>query len=130
MKIKKRFVTLIEMMIVMFLIALIGGVIAYNTRGIFDEGKAFKTKESIKQLTIILNLKAAEDPKFIDHIDSWRDVVKSSPLVHNPNNLIKDGWGDDFDVTVDDNVIKVHSKKYDDYKRSHPTMFSDEGVQQ
>ncbi len=43
----KRCVTLIEMMIVMFLISLITGVIAYYYRGSLDEGKAFKTKAAL-----------------------------------------------------------------------------------
>ena len=50
MKIKRHFVTLIEMMIVMFLIMLITGVIAYNYRGSLDEGKAFKTRAGIEKV--------------------------------------------------------------------------------
>ncbi len=47
---KRRYITLIEIMIVMFLIALITGVLAYNYRGSLDEGKAFKTKTGLAML--------------------------------------------------------------------------------
>ena len=60
-KIKRRYITLIEIMIVMFLIALITGVVAYNYRGSLDEGKAFKTRAAIDKLETILNLKVSEN---------------------------------------------------------------------
>lgn len=124
MKIKRRYVTLIEMMIVMFLIALIIGVIAYNYRGSLDEGKAFKTKVGIEKLETILNLRAAEEPGVMDHIENeWKRVVIESPLVQNPSALIKDGWGYEYKVSVQNNVIEIHSDKYDDYQRTHNTLF-------
>lgn len=129
-KIKKRYITLIEIMIVMFLIALITGVIAYNYRGSLDEGKAFKTKAAIEKLETILNLRVAEDPGLQDSISSpqvWQDIVKNSPLVSNANALLKDGWGGDFNVSTDNSgAIRVHSRKYDDYVSSHQTMFGHE----
>src|SRR5438552_2150021 len=100
-KFERRYLTLIEMMIVMFLIALIMGVIAYNYSGTLEEGKAFKTKAGIEKLGTILNLAAAENPDILNDIDgSWQDVVKSSPLVQSPNSLIRDGWGQVYQVTV------------------------------
>lgn len=130
--IKRRFITLIEIMIVMFLIALITGVVAYNYRGTLDEGKAFKTKTGIEKLSTILNLKAADDPSILNNIDTeWKAVVRTSPLVQNPDALIKDGWGSDYEVSVDDNgVIRIKSEKYEDYKKTHKTMFGNEGEQQ
>ncbi len=47
---KRRFITLIEMMIVMFLIALITGVIAYNVKGSLDQGKSSRQKLALKKL--------------------------------------------------------------------------------
>jgi general secretion pathway protein G len=125
--IKKRFITLIEIMIVMFLIALITGVLAYNFRGTLDEGKAFKTKAAIERVETILNLKVSENSDLLNNITSeWQEIVKSSPLVSNPDALIRDGWGSPFEVSVDDGVVKVRSQKYDDYTRSHQTMFGQE----
>lgn len=122
---KRRFVTLIEMMIVMFLIALITGVIAYNYRGSLEEGKAFKTKAGMEKVTTILNLRAAEDPDLMSNIENkWQDAIRNSPLVQNANALIYDGWGDVYRVTVDNGVIQVSSPKYETYRQgSTQSMF-------
>lgn len=128
MTFKRRFVTLIEMMIVMFLIALITGVVAYNYRGTLEEGKAFKSKAGIEKLQTILSLAMADNPDADFSGDGWKAYVTSSPLVQNAKALIKDGWGEDYTVETDNNTntINVHSNKFDAYKRSHATsMFKD-----
>lgn len=123
--VKRRFVTLIEMMIVMFLIALITGVVAYNYRGSLDEGKAFKTKAAIERLETILNLEAAQHPSFLQNTSLWPEIVKRSPLVQSPDALLKDGWGEDFEVTSDPSrgTIEVRSRRYEEYRNTQPTMF-------
>lgn len=124
---KRRFVTLIEMMIVMFLIALITGVVAYNYRGSLDEGKAFKTNTAITKLETILNLEVAKNPELREGIASdWKSIIKASPLVHDSNALIKDGWGEDYRVEInqESGAIEVSSSKYTEYKRSHLTLFN------
>lgn len=122
-RLKKRNVTLIEMMIVMFLIALITGVIAYNYRGSLEEGKAFKSKAGMEKLETILNLEAAKNPQLLENIDSWKDYIKSSPLVSNPDALTKDGWGGEYQVNIVEGVIKVSSPKYEEYTSRNHTMF-------
>ena len=125
---KKRYITLIEIMIVMFIIALITGVLAYNFRGSLDESKAFKTKAAIEKVETILNLKVSENPELLGNISSeWQNVVRNSPLVSNPDALIRDGWGSEFEIIVDDNgVIHVRSQKYENYVKTHQTMFGNE----
>jgi len=126
-KLKKRHVTLIEMMIVMFLIALITGVVAYNYRGSMDEGKAFKTQAAIEKLETILNLWVADHPEDLENIThSWQSIIETSPLVQNKSALTKDGWGQTYNVRVDDNIVHVHSSKYDDYKKKTKTLFRDD----
>jgi general secretion pathway protein G len=124
---KRRFITLIEIMIVMFLIALITGVIAYNFRGSLDEGKAFKTKAAIEKIEQILNLAVSENPNLQDSITSantWQEVIRRSPLVNNPDALLKDGWGGDYQVTIDESgAVRVSSQRYNDYVSTHQTMF-------
>lgn len=117
---KRRFITLIEIVIVMFLIAMITGVVAYNYTGTLEKGKAFKTEMGIKRLTDILNLAVSENPSLLQNIQSnWEGVVRHSPLVNNPNDLIKDGWGNTYDVSVDsNNNVEVHSQRFEDYKRA------------
>ncbi len=116
-QIKKRHVTLIEMMIVMFLIALITGVIAYNSRGSLDEGKSFKTKMAIEKVQAILNLKVAEDPSLFDSIGShWEQIIETSPLAQNAKALTSDGWGKKFMVTADNDGIHVESQSLVEYE--------------
>jgi type II secretory pathway pseudopilin PulG len=122
---KKRFITLIEIMIVMFLIALITGAIAYNFRGTMDEGKAFKTKVAMERVETILNLKVSENPESLNSITAdWQKVIIESPMVSNPDALIRDGWGVPFEVAVDDNgAVKVRSRQYETYRGSGKSMF-------
>lgn len=115
---QKRFVTLVEMMIVMFLIAMIVGVIAYNYTGSLEEGKAFKTKAGIEKIQTILDLYIASHPDDASDIGSkWKEIVKSSPLVKGADELIKDGWGVPYTVSRNDQdgAIIVHSDKYQKY---------------
>ncbi len=125
MKKNRRFITLIEIMIVMFLIALISGVVAYNYRGSLEEGKAFKTKTGIEKLETILNMAVAEEPDLLDDIDSgWQNIVETSPLVKSKNALIKDGWGNVYQVSIGDNgIIEVESERLNEYQRTHATLF-------
>ncbi len=123
--VKRRMITLIEIMIVMFLIALIMGVLAYNYRGSMDEGKAFKTKAAIEKIETILNLYVSEHPDQLNSVTSdWQNIIRGSPLVSNVNALLTDGWGSPFQVTLDEqSAVHVSSQKYDDYINSHQTMF-------
>lgn len=126
-KFQRRCVTLIEMMIVMFLIALITGVIAYNYRGSLDEGKAFKTKAAMEKLETVLNLEVAKNPSNRDEIaDKWKSVVQLSPIIHDAKALMTDGWGEEYQVHIDQETgaIKVDSRKYEEYLKAHPTSIS------
>lgn len=124
--IKRRFVTLIEMMIVMFLIALITGVVAYNYRGSLEEGKIFKTKTGIVKLETILNLEIAKNPELARNITSnWQAIIMNSPLVHDPASLITDGWGEPYEVSVEENgAVKVTSRRFNEYLRTHSQIDS------
>jgi general secretion pathway protein G len=115
---KRRLITLVEMMIVMFLIAMITGVIAYNYTGSLEEGKAFKTKAGIDKIQTILDLHLATHPEERDSIDTnWRGIVGNSQLVKNANELIKDGWGIEYTVSKDqNNDIEIKSEKYLQYQ--------------
>lgn len=114
-RMKKRWITLVEIMIVMFLIAMITGVIAYNYTGSLEEGKAFKTQSGIEKIKTILALEAANSS--VD-VDKWKEIVQKSPLVQNSKELIKDGWGNEYDVHLDnEGQVIVTSKKLEDYYR-------------
>lgn len=113
---KRRFITLIEMMIVMFLIAMITGVIAYNYTGSLEEGKAFKTKNGIEKIHTILDLYLATNPGA--SISNWKEIVAESPLVKNSRELVVDGWGAEYQVEEgENNSIVINSAKYNEYLR-------------
>lgn len=121
-KFQKRFITLIEMMIVMFLIAMITGVIAVNYTGSLEEGKAFKTKNGIEKINTVVDLYLASNPGAEVNVP---EIVHGSPLVKNSKELLKDGWGQDytFDTDTQGNV-KVVSTKYNEYlSKSKNSMF-------
>lgn len=123
MKIKtarRRFITLVEIMIVMILIALITGVLAVNFRGSLDEGKVFKTKVGMEKLAAVLDLAVAKDPKIAESVSDpnvWQDLVRKSALVQNPNDLIKDGWGEEYKVEVEEGRIKITSPGLENYEK-------------
>ncbi len=121
-KFTKRYITLIEIMIVMILIAMITAVIAINYQGSLDEGRAFQTKTSIDKIQTILTLAVADDPAQIDQISSdWQQLVKASPLVKDADKITHDGWGDLYEVKVEPQEdgtsrIIVRSKNLEAYQ--------------
>lgn len=122
-KTTRHFITLIEIMIVMTLIAMILGVVAYNYQGALEEGRAFETKANISKITTILTLRVANDPSAVDDLASkWKDYVKASPLAANPDKMVNDGWGEPFKVSVDQledgsNVISVKSSHLEAFEK-------------
>lgn len=116
--VKKRFITLVEMMIVMFLIAMITGVIAYNYTGSLEEGKAFKTKNGMEKIHTILDLYYAVHPDEISHVETeWKNIIGSSQLVKNSKELTLDGWGVEYKVSHsrEGGDIEISSDKYTQY---------------
>lgn len=112
---KKRALTLLEVMIVIFLITLITGVIGYNMKGSLDKGKSFKTEQAMNQLHDMLLLGLSEG-KSMDLILTQPTVVlKDLGLARDPEGLIKDGWNVPFVLTAINNKsdIKIYSKQYE-----------------
>ena len=99
---KKRALTLIEVMIVIFLITLITGAIGYNMKGSMNKGKEFRTKQAKDQLhdllLICLDESAGADAEAI--AQNPIPYLRKSGLAKNPKHLIEDGWGKKFKITV------------------------------
>lgn len=128
---KKRAITLLEVMIVILLIGLIGGVVSYNLKGTLDKGKAFRSKEGLKKLQDILNLEiqiaGRRSAEFAgkDKLDNVIECVKQSGLVSNPKSFVKDGWGRPYTITTNGNSVIVRSHKLEQYNTAH-NIISDE----
>lgn len=108
---KKRPITLIELLIVILLIGIIGGALAFNMKGSLDKGKLFKTEEGIRTIRDILYLEMAQTNDSAATVAGrWQDVVKASPLVSKADDLLKDGWGYTYKVVAKDEDIEVSSE--------------------
>jgi type II secretory pathway pseudopilin PulG len=124
---RKRYLTLIEIMIVIVLIGLIGSVVAYNMRGSLEEGKIFKTKQGGAQIYNILNLEVARGQELSDAISHWKEVVSESSLAKNGKELCKDGWGEEYQVTEQNGDIIVTSRRYTNHlRKKHPELSEEE----
>jgi type II secretory pathway pseudopilin PulG len=119
MKRRKKPLTLLEIMIVIFLIGLIGSVIGYNMKGSLDEGKAFKSEQGMAQIRDILLLEVAKGKPREDVINNAEKYLKRSGIVKDVSKMIKDGWGEKFKIQPSGNSdIKVVSEKYTKFKQA------------
>ncbi len=129
---KKQYITLIEIIVVMFFISIITGVIAYNIKGSLDEGKAFQTLETKKQLKSILELSLNNHTSIpqgqLSEVDLL-NLIGSSPFVSHPKKLLKDGWGHAFVVHFDgsSDTFTISSEAFNSYSQAHPnSLFHNE----
>lgn len=115
---KKYAMTLLEIMIVIFIIGIIGSVIGYNMRGSLDNGKAFKTKEGAKKLYEIVQLESTQDKDLQNESSLSEDIafiLKQSGLVKNVKELMRDGWGNEYQFSIEEGELRFRSAKYDAY---------------
>ncbi len=113
---KKRALTLIEIMIVIMLITLISGAIGYNMKGALSKGKVFKTKQAKEQLHDQLLLCVDEGNSFSDVARRPEYYLKELGLAKNPKKLLEDGWGTRFQISVtsDNTDFKIVSPNLPD----------------
>ncbi len=109
-----------EIMIVIFLIGLIGGVISYNMKGSMDEGRAFKSERGIEQVGDLLRLALAKGASIKDVQERPGFYLKQSGIVKDPDKLMKDGWGQTYEIvqTPGGEDLIVRSKKLLEYQAS------------
>jgi type II secretory pathway pseudopilin PulG len=119
---KKRSLTLLEIMIVIFLIGLIGSVIGYNVKGSLDEGRAFRSEQGACQIRDILLLEVAKGYPLDQVLQDKEKFLHSSGLVKDVKKLLKDGWGDSYEIVsnrygTDVIVRSTKLKAYKDKKK-------------
>jgi general secretion pathway protein G len=127
---KKRAITLLEIMIVILLIGLIGGVVSYNLKGTLDKGKAFASREGAKKLEDILNLEILQGPRTAQEIANdttdgrvvVRAAILNSGLISDRqvDKFIKDGWSEFYIIQRDGRQVTVSSRRLEAYDRAHP----------
>ncbi len=113
---KKQSLTLLEIMIVIFLIGLIGSVIGYNMKGSLEEGKAFKTERAQEQVYDILMLEVAQGAPIDEVIKNPESYLNHSGIAKKPKSLLKDGWNNLFEITAKGQNIVVRSEALKSYR--------------
>lgn len=114
---KKQTITLLEIMIVIFLIGLIGSVVGYNVKGSMEEGKAFRSEQGQTQVEDILSLETSDGTSADEIVDDPEFFLRRSGLCKDPAKMLKDGWGEAYEITSVHGNIRVRSKKLERYKQ-------------
>ena len=116
---KKKALTLIEVMIVIFLITLITGAIGYNMKGSMDAGRRFRSEQAKEQLHDLLLIALDEGGgKGAESIANDPEAaLRRTGLAKDPGKLILDGWGEKFDVKAakSGKDFDISSKNLDKY---------------
>ncbi len=124
LKRKRHPITLLEIMIVILLIGVIGGVLSYNLKGTLDRGKDFRSEEGRKRLKEILELQVEtggyERSKLTGKSDSpeVKKCVMDSGFI-SPDNLdafLKNGWNEPFEIEERNNELHISSKRHNHQK--------------
>jgi general secretion pathway protein G len=97
-------------MIVIVLIGLIGSVIGANMKGSLDEGRAFKTKYAMDQIKDVLMLEVAKGESIETVVAQKEQFLENSGMVKDVKKMLKDGWGEEFQVGHRGQKITVYSK--------------------
>lgn len=118
MKREKRALTLMEIMIVIFIITIITGAIGYNMKGSLDRGRAFKTEQAQAQLHDLLLICLEEGGKPLEIAEDPKKYLKKYNLAKNPETIVQDGWGNEFQITYNkkENDFEIASNAYSKYK--------------
>lgn len=114
---KKQAITLLEIMIVIFLIGLIGGVIGYNVKGSLEEGKAFRSEQGIEKLHDLLLMEAANGVPIEELVREPAFYLKRTGLVADADKLLKDGWGKPYTIRAEGEYdLSITSTAWSQYK--------------
>lgn len=119
---QKAAVTLIEIMIVILLIGLIGGALAFNMRGSMDKGRAFKTEQNIARVYDALMMEYARGDLSLDDIVKQHPaIVGRSPFIKDSAQVLRDGWGQDLSIRLNSagNDLEITSLELTRWQTAH-----------
>lgn len=116
---KKKTLTLLEIIIVIFLITLITGSIGYSMKGTLDKGRVFRTEQGIEQLRDLFLMCLAEGESGEKILQDPAAIIRKYGLAKNPEKIIQDGWGEKFKIalTRNKNDFRITSEKLESYKK-------------
>lgn len=118
--VKKHPLSLLEIIIVIFLITLITGAVGYSMKGSINKGRAFRTEQAKEQLEDILLLALAEGADIDAIVKDPLPFVKSVGIAKKPAELLKDGWGERFKIVANQHNtgFTISSERLASYKNS------------
>jgi type II secretory pathway pseudopilin PulG len=130
---KKRTFTLLEIIIVIFLITLITGAIGYNLKGTMEKGRVFRTEQAQEQLHDLLLMCLAEGETPENIVKNPINMIRKYGLAKNPDRIVEDGWGERFKITTTPgkNDFRVSSEGLKEYYKKMNKAVPDDspGVQ-
>jgi general secretion pathway protein G len=114
----RRSLTLIEVMIVLFLIGMVISVLTYSMKGSMDEGKCFKARQRALQIEQLLMMVAAQTNESLEAVASDPAAyLERTGMVKKGTEFMTDPWGKPMLVSVEDNQIIVKSSEYETLMR-------------
>lgn len=121
MKKKRKLLTLIEIMVVIFLIGLIGSVIGFKMKDSLEDGKAFKTRTKIEKIKDVLELEIAKGKTRDRVVEKAGEILANSSFFkEDADKILLDGWGGTIKIDADGRtnrniIVKSDAlKEYDD----------------
>lgn len=128
---KKKAFTLLEIIIVIFLITLITGAIGYSMKGTMDKGRVFRTEQGIEQLKDLLLMSLAEGESGEEIVRDPALTLKKYGLAKNPDKLIEDGWGKKYEITYlrSKNDFNIVSQNLNNYKKKTKAHSQDDWLE-
>ena len=117
---KKYSITLLEIMIVIFLIGLIGSVVGVKVKGSMDRGRAFATSQAAKTIENVLLLEVANGVSIDDVVKNPHQYLQRSGMVQDVDKMLKDAWNTPFKIDKKGaHGISVDSKNLEEYEKAH-----------
>ncbi len=103
----KRAITLIEMIVVLMILTMITGALAYNYKKSIDEGKKFKATEMTARIKTLVEIAIAEGRITRNNIATeWEKEVVKSPLIQSSEKFLKDAKEMKFVVSAGDETAE------------------------
>ena len=110
MKRSKKYITLMEMVVVMTIIASITAIVSFNLKGVLDKSKVFQTKQRQEKLRNVLMSYAIEEGASLDYVKrKWEDIADASVLLKGDSKAKFDAWNKKFIIKIEDDELSINS---------------------
>lgn len=115
---KKKYLTLVEMMVVVVIIGIVASIVGYNVHGALEKSKVMTTQYQIQKLQDILALELDQNPVENPELN-WKELLQKSDLIKKEDRrkMIQDSWGEEFIVKYDHGEFLIKSKKLQRYEK-------------